>query len=516
MPQLIPDTAAGGGSSWKKADLVFLASCAIFLYLHLFVPPVTPIFYEEDHLMFIADAWRMYMGEAIYKDFFQLTFPGTQTVYLALLSIFGTSFWLVNAVIFAQGIAHVLIWMAISKRFFEGSWVAYLPASVFMFFGFRWFGLDGSHRMLSPIFIGLGILVLLKFSGYGRLIMAGGCCAIATFFTQQRGMIVIAAIAIFLIIENRRNRVDLKRLLIEEALLGSSFAIAVILLLLPFIVPAGPGRFIDDTFFFLQHYIQGSVSDNYSAFFNSLKAVFEQGILVSIVAGFYYALIPLVYIVSFWYLWKRHYDSGALLIALIGFSLAFGAVVPVPGRMFQIAFPAVVVFVWLLAQTRALTNRAAKYVVIVLVTFGLALGVRVQMNWQQYSLDSPTGTIVFLSPVAFERYMWLSENTQPGDFIFEVYQPAVNFPLQVRNPTAVTLLWDNAFTPQSQVLEAIDGLEKHEARYIIWDANWSKESSSRSLDDKLEPLYQYLQQNYEIDKTFTPYSTRRMQVWRRK
>ena len=514
MSQLIPGSAPGGGPPWKKADLVFLASCAVFLYLHLFVPPATPIFYEEDHLMFIADAWRMYMGEALYRDFFQLTFPGTQVVYLVLLSIFGTSYWIVNAVILAQGMAHVLIWVAISKRFFENAWITYLPASIFMFFGFRWFGLDGSHRMLSPIFIGLAILVLLKFSGYRRLILAGVCCAIATFFTQQRGVIVIVAIAIFLIIDNRRNRVGFKQILIEEALLGSSFAIAAILLLMPFIVPAGPGKFINDTFFFLQHYVQGSVSDN--AFFGTLKAVFEQGISVSIVAGFYYILIPLVYLVLFWYVWRRHYDPGALLIALIGFLLAFGAVVPAPGRMFQIAFPAIFVLVWLLARTKASTDRAAKYVVIALVTFGLALGVRVQTAWQQYSLDSPSGTIVFISPVVFERYEWLSENVRPGDLVFEVYQPAVNFPLQVRNPTAITYLWDNAFTPQWQVSEAIDGLEKHQARYIIWDSNWSKEPAARSLDDKLEPLYQYLQQNYQMDRAFTPYLNRRMEVWRRK
>src|SRR4028119_1167655 len=170
-------------------DLIFFLIGCVFIYLHLFILPATPIFYEEDHLYFLHDAWRMYEGEAIYRDFFQLMFPGGQVLYLLLFYIFGTKFWLVNAVIFLQASAHVLLALAISKRIFGSSWRAYLPPSLYLFFGFRWFGIDGTHRVLSPIFIYLALFILLKSRSLRRIVIAGALCGLGSFFTQQRGLL---------------------------------------------------------------------------------------------------------------------------------------------------------------------------------------------------------------------------------------------------------------------------------------------------------------------------------------
>src|SRR4051794_22898363 len=101
---------------WKRADLGFVLLSSAILYLHLFILPTVPVFYEEDHLLFANDAWRMLQGESLYKDFFQLTFPGTQVLYLTLMRIFGAKFWLINAVIFVQGLSQTVICLAISKR----------------------------------------------------------------------------------------------------------------------------------------------------------------------------------------------------------------------------------------------------------------------------------------------------------------------------------------------------------------------------------------------------------------
>lgn len=501
--------------SWNKRDAVFLTVCAVFIYLHVFLLPATPIFYEEDHLMFVNDAWRMYLGEAIYRDFFQLVFPGTQSLYLGLLYVFGPAFWIIGAVIVAQGTAQALIWLAIAKRIFGNTWFTYLPSSIFIFFGFRWFGIDGSHRMLSPVFIGLAILVLLKFRGWLGVWLAGICCAFATFFTQQRGFLVVIAVGSFLAIEAYRNRSGWKRLVLHEAFLAGTFLCFSALLISPFLVSAGPERFFDDTFFFLRNYVQGSVANSYSAFFDALSTVFAQGFLMSSVTLFYYALVPLVYIVALIYMIKRKYDSALLLICLVGFLLAFGSVVPVPGRVFQTALPAVTVFCWLLARMVPNSKTIARYAVCLLMLFGLTLAVRTQL-WQPYYLDSPTGRIAFLSPVVYERYGWLSENARKGDYVFETYQPSVNFPLQLRNPTSMLLVWDNAFTPAFQVTETVESLRKNPPRFIIWDGKWSKEPAERSPDDNLAPLYEYLKLNYRLENEFTPYSNRKMELWQQK
>jgi hypothetical protein len=501
---------------WKRADIAFILFCSVFLYMHLFVFPAVPIFYEDDHLIFLNDAWRMLSGEAIYRDFFQFTFPGTQVLYLILFYVFGTKFWLVNAVILLQGVAQTVLCLSISKQIFVSRWVSYLPPSLYLFFGFRWFGIDGSHRMLSPIFIWLAIWILIESRSYKRIFLAGISCAVSSFFTQQRGILAVAALGVFLVVEAFSQRSGWKRILTEELILGGSFVATLSVLLLPFILTSGLDRFIEYTVVYIRYYVQDSRMNNYGAFLTNFSIVLRQGIVMSAAMCFYYALIPLGYIVGFFYLWRRKYQSSVLLVCVVGLFLALGTFAPAPVRMFQIAIPAVIIFVWLLSQSKIISSTHVGIAVILLMIFGGFSAVRLQTNWEKQYLDSPTGNIVFLSPVEMERYQWLNENTKVGEYVFEAYQSAVNFPLQVPNPTPITFVWDNGFSPVWQVRQVIDGLELKKAKYIIWDGNYSKESSERLPGDNLAPLYDYLRQHYDFDRSFTNYANRKMQAWKRK
>jgi len=58
--------------AFSSTDVGFVLVSCVFVYLHLFVYPVVPIIYEGDHMYFIQDAWRMYRGEAIYRDHHQV------------------------------------------------------------------------------------------------------------------------------------------------------------------------------------------------------------------------------------------------------------------------------------------------------------------------------------------------------------------------------------------------------------------------------------------------------------
>lgn len=502
-----------GGSVWHKLDFVFIFFCAVFLYLHLFVL-TAPILYEEDHLIFIADAWRMSRGESLYKDFFQFTFPGAQLLYLAFIQLFGTKIWIINVIIFLQGMAHAVIGLAISKHLFGDKWIAYLSSALFLSFGFRWFGIDGSHRMLSPVLIALAILILLRQRTLGRIFLAGLFCALASYITQQRGFIVVAAIALFLLFEAVKNKAGWKKLFAEQIVLGGAFAVSLGLLLLPFIISTGAEKFFDYTIFYIKNYVKEP--SNYAAFGMYFSKTLEQGAMMAAVAMFYYCLIPLVYLVAFFFLWRKKYQPEVLLIALTGCALAITTFAPTPFRLFQISLPAIIILVWLISLIKIETEPFIRAAVIGLVIFGCVLGFRLQTAWEKNYLDAPTGKTVFLSPVAIERYKWLRENAAEGDYVFEVYQTAVNFPLLLPNPTQVTFLLDTGYTPQWMVDLAIQNLEQKKARFIVWDGNFSKEPQQRLEGDHLAPLYDYLRANYELRQNFTPYSGRAMQVWERK
>lgn len=500
---------------WRPSDLAFVLFAAAFLYSHLFIFPAVPIFYEEDHLFFMQDAWRMYLGESLYKDFFEFTFPGTQTLYLGLLYIFGTKLWLINAVIFFQCLGQTVLCLAISKKVIRKGWFAYLPPCLYLFFGLRWFGIDGSHRMLSPIFIWLAILILLNGRTYKRLLGAGVLCALSSFFTQQRGFLACVGIALFLLIEGVRKREDWRKLLVRVTILCGSFLLVLFLMILPFIVSAGAGTFFEYTFLFLRDYATHDTAANYGAYKIAFQQFSQQSIIVSAAVSFYYVLIPLIYLIGFVYLLRKDYRSEILLITSIGFFLALGTFGPTPGRIFQVSIPALIIFGWLISRIKFKTDVAVRFAVLVLVVFGGYLALRHQVIAEKFYLDTPTGKTVFLSAITMERYKWLSEHAKPNEYVFETYQTAVNFPLQLPNPTQITFLFDTGFTPEWQVTLAIENIEQRKPRFIIWDANWSKEKSERNLGDNLEPLYQYLKNNYEPVRNFTPYGGREMQLWKR-
>jgi hypothetical protein len=502
-------------AGWNRTDALFILICAVFLYFHLFTLSGEPFFYEEDHLYFVQDAWRMYRGEALYKDFFQYTFPGTQVLYYGLMRLFGTQFWIISAVIFIQGLSHSVIALAISKHIFRGKWIAYLSSGIFLFFGFRWFGIDGSHRMLSPLFIALAILILLHDRTPKRIFFAGIFCALASYFTQQRGFVVVCAIAFFLLIETVKNKSSWKSLLKNQFILGASFAGSLFILISPFIISVGPERFFEYTILYIRNYVQEPTA-NYGAYGFVLQKVIDQGYLIGGISLFYYILIPLVFPAAFVFLWRKKYQAEILLISLVGLSLSLATFAPTPYRLFQICLPAIICLVWLISLIKVVPEIWHRAAVVALIIFGCALTVRLQTAWQISYLDAPTGNLAFTSPIPLERYQWLKENAEPGEYVFEVYQTAVNFPLQHPNPTRVTYLLDSGFTPEWMVLLAIENLEEKKPRFIIWDGKFSKEKSERNADDHIAPLYDYLRQNYVRRQQFTPYSYREMEIWQRK
>ncbi len=505
----------------KKTDLFFILVCTIFLYLHLFLLPATPIFFEEDHLYIVQDAWRMYQGEEIYRDFFQKMYPGTQVCYLILFKIFGTQFWTIGLMIFLQGIASVIISLAISRKIFENIWYSYLPPTIFIFFGFRWFGLDGSHRMFSPVFAMLAVLILLKSRTFTRILLAGVLCAFSGFFTQQRGFLAVAAIGIFLLFDEFSGKKNWKELILKELTLALSFTLTLLGLILPYILSSGVERFLNYTFFFITNYVQDPTG-NYASYLIDINKITELGMIMSAVMFFYLAIIPLIYLIVFIYLGlKRNAENVTfkmpiLLIALMGFFLTLGTFAPNPGRYFQIALPAVILFVWVFYQLTNKTVTIVKVAVVGLIIFGLFLSIRVQTSWDTEILPARTGNIAFLSPVTLERYKWLAENANEDDTVFEVYICAVNFPLLLKNPTQITFLLNTAYTPEWMVSQAIESLEEKKTRFVIWDAVWTEELETIEEGENLKPLYDYLQEKYYIKKNFTPYNTRKMQIWERK
>jgi hypothetical protein len=503
----------------RRTDALFLLCCFIVLYLHLFVLPGTPIFYEMDHVALMNDAKRMLEGEVIYRDFFDFPFPGSHTLYFLFFKIFGPKYWVSGVLIVAHGLAAAALGLAIGRRLGLGG-AAYLAPAIYISFGFRWFGIDGEHRMFSPLFAYAAVLVLMKGSTYPRAALAGLMCAFCSFFTQQRGILVVAAIGLCFFVEVGVRRREWLRSLISSATILGSF-VGVLCLLLPFIIAAGWEVFYESTILFLFSYVGDPASNSLQTYFTTLTKVTTLGKTVTVVAGFYYLLVPAVYFIALAVLWFKRKSGLAqqtgpvLLIAFTGLLLAAGTPGPNAVRIFQVSLPALILFAWLLTEIVELRLRWVRFALALLFAAAFLLGIRVQTAWDINTLETPSGNLAFTSPEMHYRYSYIAELSRPGDLLFQTWNAHMNFPLGLPNPSRISILLNTGYTPSKQLDEAIEDLRVSKARFIIWDGSWSRELYYAREGERLKPFERFLKKHYQLREKFAPFDGHEIELWER-
>ena len=114
------DAAPGAKRRFAGAAPLFGIGYLAYLYLQDFVLPFTPIFTGDTAPLFILDGMRMAQGEALYRDFFELTYPGAPFVYATLFRMFGLRSWIPSAVFIALGLALCWVGVSISKHLLSG------------------------------------------------------------------------------------------------------------------------------------------------------------------------------------------------------------------------------------------------------------------------------------------------------------------------------------------------------------------------------------------------------------
>ncbi|REJ76413.1 MAG: hypothetical protein DWQ47_12470 [Acidobacteria bacterium] len=524
------DTTDKKSGLLRSASLenLILISGAAFFYSLVFELPATPFFWESDHLIFAYEGWRMYLGDTMYRDFFQFTFPGSQLYYAVMFSIFGAKHWIINATIVALATAILFLTLRLSKSVIEGPF-AYLPALLFAFFGFRWFGIDGSHRMFSPVFILLAALIVIRSRKPLNLILAGVFCGITSFFTQQRGFFAVCAIALFILIEGIVEKREFFGIGKDIFYLGAAAVISLAALCAYFVFAAGPELFWESAFVYPSNWYGFSKYNNSEVFFLVLgrAASFTNlsGAFAFVMHLVYSFGIPLVYplfALAFffrisrdkWNEWKK-----VVLIALIGFATTYSNVAPDSFRLFQVSSPALILVGFLISRI-TLAKQFDRWLVTAaaagLLLLSLYLGIRMQTNWEMVYWQSPSGKLAVFPVEQIERYTYVLENTEPGEEFFEVYEPYIYFPFHLRNPTRYGQIWETDYTRPEHVAEVVSDLEKSRPGLMLWDVDYNRPDDQRRSGDHLAPLARFVQQNYEPVGKVYQVADRRIQVWKLK
>lgn len=517
-------------------DILFFVVATLFIYSQVFQFPFTPIYFEGDHLVPVSDAMRMLDGEVIYRDFFHLAPPGTELFYEGLFALFGVRIWILNAAIVLLGFAQLFLLWYFAKKTLNG-YLVYLPAIIYLIVGFRQFGIDGSYRLFSVVCVLSAVAVLTGGRTARRLVAAGVFCGLASFFVQTRGVVGLAGIGAFLMWEHFRRGPDLRPFLRDSSFLAIAFLATVASSHAYFLWNAGVENYYFCLVEFLYaHYPNDPLAKTSSIFSDlpdfhryetaySTFGAISRYLRFSAPILFYYALIPLVYVVFGIYRWGRasrigsaETDKTLVLLAFVGLFLAIGVSVPSSGRFNHVAIPGVVILVYLLSKLRS-SRFALPVAGIALSVVGLAYAAQRQTLKKRF-VDMPGGQAAFLTDSTSERYRWVAENTTPGEVFFEAQHPSFYFPMHLKNPTPMYLLRDSNYTPAFQVDATVRSLETVRPKYIVWQGTWSKRLEERAPGDNLQPLWDFMQANYEFVVEYIDYgeytltSERRIQVWR--
>ncbi|MGH9596653.1 MAG: hypothetical protein ACRD3K_07640 [Edaphobacter sp.] len=478
----------------------------LFLFLRSFVLPCTPLAATGDQVLFFARAQHMLHGQVMYRDFFEVVTPGNNLIDAAILRVFGLHAWVVPACDVFMGVAMFALITLTTAEILEGAWVL-LPGVLFLAFVFSESS-NVTHHWYSTLAAQAALYVLLRGRSTKHIATAGSLCAISVLFTQTQGVLVFVAIAAYLLWISSRKTI-VQRLLT----FGLPCAVIVGCVLCYYVLQAGWKTLYFDLVVFPVRYMSTAEPNTLRTYLQQFPAVHGSGDLVrSLPYIFVYALVPYIYLVSAYSLWRSKNElfpelrQRLFLLHLIGIAL-FLAVAHGPRffRLCTVSPSAVILFVWLLSRQERWSRVIRSSMYSAAVLFMVMLAVSRQARWHN-TLQLPIGRTAFIDQTSAEAFAWMVQRTKPGDAFFN--QPALSLYLELSTPALVEFVNDDEFTRPDQVTAVIAWMQQNQPRYVVMlpkAANYQPEHSHS------EPFRQYVQAKYRLSRSF---STKKPSSWR--
>lgn len=489
----------------QRPALWLVAGSFLFLYLQLFIPLYTPIWTGGDAMIWLDDARRMLDGDVLYRDFVQITFPGTDLLYFIAFKIFGPQMWIANVMLIGVGVTLAWLGYRIARAVNLGK-AALLPPLLFLTLVYR-DRFDATHHWYSTLAIIAAVAVAIDRRSPRRVALAGALCGLSACFTQSAGFTALLAFAIFLYWEQRNTSTALRSLIQQEALLVASSAVSVLALGSYFVGRAGLARFVYCTLIFnLRYYGSFEGGSTWSGYMAGLSG-FLHWQRIPGVFGFLlvHALLPLVYVIFFVRYHRRskgvpaaHWDR-LMLVNIVGLASFLSiAAAPTWARLYYVSLPALILLVWILQSEGKPGRFLSKALYVLALVLMVVFPVEKQLHSRAY-LNLPSGHMAFLNQDAYDRYAWAVSQTHPSDFFFGGLYPDFYFLLDLRNPGPVPFITPYEYTRPGEVQAVLDGLEQHRVKIVLWTP--SLDSPENPQGDHLAPLRAYIRRHYHVAKS---------------
>jgi hypothetical protein len=485
---------------------IAFAGVFIFLYLWTVLLPATPVVVTNDQVLFFSRAVRIVHGQVLYRDFFELVTPGTDLLYAAAFRLFGIHAWLIPAWSITVGLALCSLITLIASKILRGP-LLLLPALSFLVFDFST-GLDLTHHWYSTLFALAAVAVLAEGEGatLRQIAAASSLSAMATLFTQTKGVLVFLALVVY-VLWLKRFRTQTSNILKQLAALILPFAAVLSSVLGYYIHRAGFRTFFFDLVTFPMKYMSGDDSNSPRLYLRQLHPMLAHhapsDIIRLIPFLFIYALVPYTYLFGLHQLWsKRTMLPPALrqhlvLLHLVGLAL-FLAIANGPSffRLGAAAPPAILIFIWLISRQSPTLQLVRRALWILALFFAVLLPIYRQTQWHA-TLDLPIGRTAFNDILTFQEYQWLAQHTHPSELFFNEF--AAGFYLSLSNPTPSEFTTEAEFTRPEEVAAILQSLQHNPPPFVVLP---HLSTNAFNPHDHSAPFLQYIHANYHLDQIF--------------
>lgn len=453
----------------------------------------------------INGAVRVVHGEVFARDFFEVMGPGTFYWLALFFKLFGVTFAATRICLFVTTIGTLLSMFYLSRRICTS--YAALP-SVFVIATYCWTWPTISHHTDSNLFALLSVMSAcwwLEMRSSGRLFVSGALAGITTCFLQPKGILLIIALLIWLLIEHRRHLRSVSTSAVGFLLGGYVFATGMAIL---YFALHGALHDLIYANFIWPHRNYGAVNvvpyargvlAYYWDVWNFKSAVGHVIGAILVLPYLLIAVIPALLLVAGIYWRKSFIFPEVTLFWLCGWGVWLSEIHRKDIVHLVVGSPLLVILIVHYAEK--LPARASK-----LLLQGLAVSIICLAGYNllfllyTHPLQTRVGTV---STLRDEKLVQLLEQkTRPGDEIFAYpYCPIYYFLTGTINPTRYSFLLYH-YNTTSEFRETLQVLQRHRVKYVVWNTHFQDVAANKffpsagQVDPTSQIIEPYLESHY--------------------
>jgi hypothetical protein len=473
----------------------------------------------------VYGAQMVSQGALPYRDFFEVMGPGSFYWLGLFFKLFGTNILVARGLLLVTAVSTIILLYWMTRRLYQGPFEL-MPSIFFLMISFpMWPGT--SHHWDSNLFALLSVAAFFLWQDRRRwwfLALAGGLAGLTSCFMQQKGLYLVAALALPILVNGRREGEAWPRLARHLGLLLSGYA-AVGGLVILFFWSAGalPDLIYANLIWPLTRYNNvnqvpygfGLMTQIFPYYRDSLQALLPLS-LSQVLASL--MMLPLAVILCL----------PLLLIGLAGFSCLTKSK---RGMLFSpllLPYWTAGLALWMAELHRQdiihLVYGSPLFLILCFAIWryldakrlfkilGVGLIVVSLFLFGSFNLliaASANHKITCRRGVLFGQkedpaLKFLINHTKPGDYVFIYpYYPMYYFLADVKNPTRYSILLYNINTT-AQFNEVIEELKQKQVKYIFWDTVLAGSNIQKWFPQYTEPpkedlhLEGYIENHYEL------------------